>query len=281
MNKPYPFSEIGSVLASAQNIGILIPNDPEFDTVAASLALFLSLKRAAKNVLVASSTPMRVEFSHLVGLDKVKEKIMSGNEFVITIDYHPDNIQRVSYNDDGGKLNLVIQPKNGTQPVPKEKVNIIDQDKMVDLYFLIDGKDWSHFAPLVPAEEIQKQKVIVVSRHPDSKLSGEIKVDDPRSSSYSEIVTAILVCLSLPSDQDIAQNLYLGLSHTTANFSAGNISADTFEAAALCLRAGAKREPAPQIPLPTEKPDRTQPTKSPIPSPDWFQPKIYRGASLS
>lgn len=280
MNKPYPFPEINSALANAKNIGILLPNDPDYDMVASSLALFLSLQKAGKKTSIASSSPMRVEFSHLVGLDKITNEMSGQGNLTISIDYPLNNLEKVTLPDNSEKVNLVFRLKKGAPSIPTDKINFIQEGQLVELFFLIGGKDFSSFEKLVSFEEIQKRNTISIHQNQETSL-GKTQINDP-STSYSEIITAILVSLSLPSDQDIAQNLFLGLSKATLNFSTQVTSADTFEAASLCLRAGAKRETtetAAAILSPVEKPKIDTKSRPSLPSPDWLQPKIYRGAS--
>ena len=272
MNKPYPFPEINSALTGASSVGILIYSNPDFDTVAAALALFLSLKEAGKDVIVASSTPMRVEFSHLVGVNKVINKIGNERKQTLSINYPIDNVATLTYDDsDKEKVNLIIELKNNVPPISSDKISLGGGGKISDLYFLIGGKSHSDFEGLISLQAIQTQNSIIVTKDQTVNL-GKIKIIDSATVSYSEMITAILVSLSLPSNQDIAQNLFLGLSAITTNFSNHNVSADTFEAAALCLRAGAQRKTT------SESPDFKPPT-APSPSPDWLEPKIYRGAS--
>lgn len=282
MDKPYPFSEINSALAGAKSVGILLTENPVYDIVAASLALFLSLEKAGKTMTIASPTPMTVGFSHLVGLDKITDKLGSEGNIKLSIDYPLDNLEKVTLPDNTNTVNLIFKLKDGAPPIPTDKINFSQPDQSADLYFLIGSKDFSSFEKLTSVSEIRNRNSISIHRHQASL--GKIQVTDPSASSYSEIITAILVSLSLPSNQDIAQNLFLGLSKATANFSSQTVSADTFEAAALCLRAGAKRElaeKAPTLEKAEERPEESEvKTKLSPPSPDWLQPKIYRGASL-
>lgn len=279
MNKPYPFSEINSSLAEAKNIGVLLPDNPEYDLVAASLALFLSLEKAGKTMSIASPSPMRVEFSHLVGLDKIIDKIGSEKGLTISIDYPVDNVEKVSFDDSNKKVNLIVKLKDGVPSIPTEKINFSESGSGFELFFFIGGKDYSSFESLISSQEIQTHQGITITKK-QTVLPGKIQIIDPSASSYSEIITAILVSLSLPSDQDIAQNLFLGLSKATADFTSPIVSADTFEAAALCLRAGAKREPTQKAPT-LQKPEKIEEKTKPVPpSPDWLTPKIYRGTSL-
>ena len=78
-------STIKDRLKAAKDIYILIPQNPNQDAVAAGLALYLSLKGDGKNAYIACPSPMRVEFSRLVGVDKVVSKIGNRNLVVFFI----------------------------------------------------------------------------------------------------------------------------------------------------------------------------------------------------
>jgi nanoRNase/pAp phosphatase (c-di-AMP/oligoRNAs hydrolase) len=271
MNKPYPFKEIGAAVNASQNVAILLPKEVNFDQVAASLALFLSLEKAGKSVAIASLAPMTVEFSHLVGLDKIASQIGQGQDLIITLDYPLEKIEKVSYNDEGGKLNLVIQPKSGVPAITQDRLSFKNAGGKADLVFLIGGQDKESFGSLIKEEDWLSQNTISITR--DSALPlGKVHLFDAGAAAYAEIITALLVSLAFPPDQDIAQNLYLGLVEATANFSSPAVSADAFEAAAILLRAGAKKEKErlAEAPIQAAAP----------PSSDWLGPKIYRGATL-
>ena len=78
------------------------------------------------------------------------------------------------------------------------------------------------------------------------------------------MIASILKILNLPFDEDMAVNLLAGIKSATNNFQSTNVSAETFEAAALCLRAGARQ---------------AEEKKVASPSSDWLAPKIYKGTT--
>jgi hypothetical protein len=139
-----------------------------------------------------------------------------------------------------------------------------------------------------------------VDNSPNNSHYGKINVVDADSSSCSEMAVALISGLGLPVDQDVANNLYLGLKESTGNFTTGNVGADTFEAASLCLRWGAKGPTGAVIQKPVfgktqiqPKSRQPQPGKfmggSPkpppqdnsAPSPDWLEPKIFKSSNIS
>ncbi|PIV01377.1 hypothetical protein COS54_01175, partial [Candidatus Shapirobacteria bacterium CG03_land_8_20_14_0_80_39_12] len=91
MNKNYPFSELKQRIEGVAKTLLILPPKPGFDQVAASLALFLSLRDSGRNVSVVCPSLMTVEFNHLVGVEKIEERIY-GTDLVISLNYSADQI---------------------------------------------------------------------------------------------------------------------------------------------------------------------------------------------
>lgn len=275
MNHSYPFNELQQQLSSARNLLIAFPQNTNFDQVAASLALYLSLRKAGKNVNIVSPELMRVEFSHLVGVDRVTDKI-TGGDFVITLDYPITNIDKVSYNDEGGKLNLVVKVKPGSKPITREQA-IFDSSgsSSYDLVFLIGVNQPEDLGHLLRGNQDLLKENQVVSINNGASNVGTLNFLNPQASACSEIVASMIKTLALPVDEDIGSNLLLGLKKATENFQNPKVNPDTFEAAAFALRLGGRREEiSPQTATIKEKGKKK-------PSQDWLEPKIYRGTSIS
>lgn len=275
MNRDYPFSELQEKLNSARNLLIALPQKANLDQVAAALALYLSLKKTRKNVNVVAPDLMRVEFSHLVGVDQISNK-MAGADLVMTLDYPVANIDKVSYNDEGGKLNLIVNLKPGSSPINQNQVIFNAGGASHDLIFLVGVAQIEDLADLLKTErDSLAQKPVVMINNSPSQL-GNLSFVDNQACSCSEIVAKMIKALTLPIDQDIGANLLLGLREASQNFQNPRTNPNTFEAAAFALRMGARNEAELPPPLPKlEKP------RGKAPAPDWFEPKIYRGTSIS
>jgi hypothetical protein len=274
MNHSYPLNELQQPLNSGRNFLIAFPQKTNFDQVAASLALYLSLKKTGKNVSLVSPEPMRVEFSHLVGVDQVANKI-TGGDLVVTLDYPITNIDKVSYNDDGGKLNLVVKTKPGAKPITREQTIFnASGSSLYDLIFLIGVVQAEDLGHLYQGDKDLLKKSPVASINNGTSNVGTINLTNPQASACTEIVASLIKALALPIDEDIGSNLLLGLKQATGNFQNPKVNPDTFEAAAFALRMGGKKE---GTGLPVSSGEKSKKK----PSPDWLEPKIYRGTSLS
>lgn len=283
--------ELKTKLGTAQSVLLTIPQNPSQDIVAASLALYLSIKQSGKSVSVVSSSSPVVRDSHLVGLDKITTEV-GGNNLVITLDVPENAIDKVTSNTEGGHLNLIINPAKGVTPITSDQVKFSNSGAQADLVIVLGAADLKDVGALAEKENelFAKENLANISNQVSS--FGAINITDP-SSSCSELITALLKELALPMDIDIANNLMRGIEDATSGLSSPNMTADTFEALAILYRTGARREtrtiPATQAKIIANMPivdhevpvgaRRASPVITESPQSDWLQPKIFKSGT--
>ncbi len=266
-------TKIKNLLANAREVLILTHQNPSHDSLGSSLALFLSLSTAGKKVTVICPTPSTVEFANLVGIDKIAQTLPSKN-FIISLDYAEGAIEKVSYNIEGGKFNLVIEPRPGTPPFSPEKAHYTSSGITPDLIFVLDSFSLEELGNFYSDDKEMYSKVTVINidSHKNNSLFGQINLVEPEGSSTSEIVAFLLQDAGLPFNEDIASNLLAGLSFVSDNFSSNTVGPDLFEATAICLRAGGKRPGG----VKAQKTELNQEAPA-----DWLQPKIFKSGTVS
>lgn len=255
MENPKEGSFLQSKLNSAQSILVLLSQDPSYDEVAAGLAFFLSLAKSKKQVSIISPSEMTVEFSSLVGIDKIKTRV-EGRNLLVSFDYIEESVEKVSYNIENGKFNLVIQSKEGFPPLSAEGVR-----------YSANGGGSADLVITIGIEAVEKLGSFYKD-NPELFAEGKVvAINIDGAASVSEKMASLISQNGLPIDADIATNLIQGIENATKGFSQAMAGPDTFEAAAFCLRTGGKRGPV------------TTAAKivSQKPSPDWLEPKIYKG----
>lgn len=229
-------------IAKAKNILVLLPANPTLDKAAAALSLFLSLKKQNKQVLVACSTPMTVGFNRLFSIDKITDKIGNRN-LIISFDYLKDAIEKVSYNIENDKFNLVVEPRPGAQPLKTDKVNYSYAGTEADLIIVIGASRLEDLDSLYINEKktFEKAQIVNLDYKRTNMRFGQLNLLDNKAASCSEIVADLLKRVNLPVDQDIATNILAGIEANTSNYQSPETSAKTFAAAAWCLENGAKK----------------------------------------
>lgn len=284
MNFEEEISKIKEALNNAEEVLVAINKTPTFDSVASSLSLYLGLKKLGKKPSVFCEDKIRVEFSNLIGVDKVNDDL-GGKNFVISLDYKEGSIDKVSYNIEGDKFNLVITSKPGAPALSAENVHYSYSGLAADLIFTIDLPALSDLGKVYEKKKefFSQEKIINIDRHQENGNFGKINLVVSQAASTAEIVALLLKRLGIKFDQDLATNLLAGIASGSNNFASSKTNATSFEMAALCLRAGGKRV----IPSPTklekestilsERKEEKREEKAP---PDWLKPKIYKGSTL-
>ena len=236
--------QLDQLLNDASSIGIIVGENQNLDTMGAALGLYLSLNSAGKSVQVVSKKEPIVELSSLFGIDRVS-KSFSGTTKVLTISvpYREGEIEKVSYNIEGNKLNVNLFAEENGINFNENDVEYIRKGASPSLIIAIGVTDEAELAALVDPKSV---KIITIDKSPLNSIQGDVTLVDPSFSSTSEIVAALIRELNLMGDPDVFQNLMDGITYATRNFTNPSTSALAFEAAGFLLSNGAKRKDAGQ-----------------------------------
>lgn len=270
---------------NVQHVAILMPETAGRDVVAAGLSLFLTLQQMEKTAKIAHPKPPTVGWSHLIGINKMVSHIGSKN-FVISLDYVEGAIEKVSYNIENDKFNLVIEPRHDAPLFNEKNVKYRYDGLAADLIITLNAQSLEQLGKYYEDHKklFQEKPVVVIDHNAANKQYGAVNIIRP-ASSISEIVSHILKTVQLPVNSDIATNLYDGILSGSRNFTLPTVTASTFEAAAWVLHQGARKQAAAFAPARSEELPRQEFAGSDedgeeeLP-PDWLKPKIYKGSSL-
>lgn len=252
--------QIKEVIVKNDSGIIVLPTKPTTDAIAAGTALYMALTKMGKNVtLVASAVPE----SDLVGVDKIKTELNTGGDnLVISFPYEEGAIDKVDYNIKNERFNLVIIPREGHSKLEPKDVQFSYSGGKIEFIITIDTPNLNAIGDLYQKNQrdFEGQTIINIDRHLINNSYGMINYVVKTSSSTSELVLKVLDGIKAQIDRDIATNLYAGIVAATNNFTAYSVNADTFEAVATLLRAGAVKKPI----VPAQN-QFTRPQQQPIP----------------
>lgn len=227
--KNYNVTEIKNFITSAKSTLIAVPT-LNVDSLGAALALGLALKKQGKEVKVFCPQKPDQNYQKLSGLELLVDNY-SNSDLVVSLDYPIDQIEAVSYNDDGGHLNLVVKTKSGAAKVETNQIIINNNGSAADVCFMLGDE-----APLgVSASMVNQGNWVLITPSQVNKTWAKATIFDP-DAPFSEIFTFLLPMLGLNLDLDSGKDLLIGLRVATQSFSV-NVSPETFEAGAICLRA--------------------------------------------
>lgn len=239
------FRALSTVLEQAKSIICFIHPQATYDAVAAALSLKLAGESSGRSVEVICEEPMRVEYSHLVGIDQVSQK--AGNrDLIVSFSYNEDQVDKVSYNvdEDSKRFELVISPKTGAQPLDPATVEFRRAGLSADIVLLFGYHAFEELG-----EIYNKEKYAIDSAYTVALTQGTIgsyaKLHltlQEEQLSYSELVYFMIRQLQISEIQgDIATNLLSGIEYSTERLLSPSITARTFETVANLMRRGAQR----------------------------------------
>ena len=227
--KNYQVSEIKNILGTAKTALITVPQ-LNIDSVGSALALALLLKKANITTKVFCPHKTDANFTKLNGLELLTD-VYNQNDLIVTLDYPLDQIEKVTYNQDNGKLNLVVQTKDGSPKVAENQILISNQASAADINFMLGEETLLG----TNTNMINKGNWINISGTNIEKTWAKVNILD-QDAPFSEILTFLLPMLDLQLTPESAKNLLIALRIATQSFSV-NVSPETFEAGAVCLRA--------------------------------------------
>lgn len=279
-------SRVKDLLARAKEVVVATHEKPDDDSVGSALALYLGLASLGKKVTVACPDSITVGLSHYVGVDKIVADLSAKKNFIISLDYVDGSIEKVSYNIEGDKFNLVIEPRAGFDGFSQDKVHYSSTNASADLIFLVDTIHLGELKSLYEANKdlFASKTMVNVDWHPNNTLYGTVNIVDSTASTTAEVVARLLSMLGVKLTVDIATNLLNAVYGGTKNFTAVNISAGAFDVASVALKAGGKRFRAGAA-VQEEKPAQEAVAPPPLEQPgqapsDWLRPKIFKSSNL-
>lgn len=298
-----------TTLEKAQEVVITTAAKPTIDSMAASLSLYLALSSVGKHVSIVCPDAPTVELNRLVGIDKVGSAISTSNgrNLIISFPYQEGSIEKVSYNIENDTFNLVIEPREAYPSITPEMMKYSSGGGNVDVVITVSSPQLTDLGSVYQNNQglFSEKPIVNIDILTQNTRYGKVNIVDTTPSSVCELLVSLLSQIGFSIDSDMATNLFAGMVSNTRNFTSPATSAETFEAAAICLKSGAQKSlftppsPVPKassIPFPktqqpafsqgaTLKPKPFSPPQPPKQSredtpPDWLKPKIYKGSTL-
>jgi len=230
------------MVGTAKEVVIVTHGNPTMDSMGGSLALMLGLVSMGKKATVVCPDAMTVKLSSFVGVDRVVKDFGKKN-FVVSLDYEDGSIEKVSYNIEGKKFNLVVEHRPGFELFSADKVQYSYQGVSADLIMSVDTLSLADLGAMYQQQKdiFATKSIINIDLHKDNTNYGALNLVDPGASSTTELVAELLATLGVKLTTDIATNLLNAIYDATNNFQNANVTSMAFEVASVCLKAGAKR----------------------------------------
>ena len=232
-----------SKLTKSEQPLVVVSPKGTFDDLAAGLALYLSIKNLGKKSSIYANTPTIGEARRLYGVGEIGN-IVNQKNLVITVQNAVKSVDKVSYFlDRDNRLNITVHALPGGPGVLKEDVSFDNLPVLADIVFAIGFESKMELEQIITPEQLNNPNVLTIgiNKTPVSQKIAQINIIDSGSMSMCETVTEIIQKLALPVNEDIAYNLFAGISFASDNFSPAKSTQRGFHLAGWLVKFGAGR----------------------------------------
>lgn len=257
------FQRIKDLITQHQAVGVVVKPNPSLDEMAGGLGMYLVLEKMGKQASIACPTDVVVGLSNLVGIQKVGKALGSttgkGGNLTVSFPYQEGEIEKVSYTQENGFLNILVQAGQNGLSFSQNDVRFTQggaSGALPTLLFTIGVPTLSDISAIVSPDALKNMTVVNIDNKQNNEKYGDVVVVSPRFSSVSEQVADFLTLLEpqIELDKDTSQNLFDGISFSTKDYTAPNTSYLAFEMAGILMKKGATRYKAPGAQVPQGQP---------------------------
>ena len=240
--EPSPKQQAAQLIERATNI-LIAPGRPDGDSLGSALAMLLVLKKLGKETTLAVLDPVASRYHFLPGVDQISTAIDGSREFVITLESQSAEPDKLSYNIQDGKLNIIITAKKGSY-TPAD-VQLVQGEPKYDLIITLDAPDLTQLGELhnqYPAL-FRESPIINVDHHSTNAYFGTVNVVDITATSTGEILVGLIEALGQNLiDVDVATCLLAGIISDTGSFQHANTTPKSLTVAAQMVAFGARQQ---------------------------------------
>lgn len=239
--------QILELIKRNQKILILPSSPPDGDSLGSAIALYLVLKKLNKEVTVVCTDPIPEVLQFLPNIKVIGDKVVSSNDFIITIDSKNATIDNIQSSIEGNKINIVITPKEGS--LSEDNVHFNKAKTDFDLIITVDTAELSQLKSFYEnnVELFHQIPVINIDHHISNTHFGKINHVDIMSSSTTELIFPVIEQLAEQEkieliDEDVATLLLTGIITDTGSFQNANTTPRSFAKAAQLISYGARQQ---------------------------------------
>lgn len=232
----------------SEKILVLPSSPPDGDSLGSAIALYQSLRKLGKAVTVVCSDPVPEVLQFLPNIKVVGNKLISSNDFIITLNVAGDQLKQIKSSVEDDKINIIITPANDGQ-LSESDISFNRGEMSYDLIITVDCAELSQLRSIYEnnIQMFHKIPIVNIDHHVSNNHYGKINHVDIMSSSTTELLTPLLEALAKQTetkliDEDIATLLLTGIITDTGSFQNANTTPRSFEVASDLIAYGARQQ---------------------------------------
>lgn len=242
-----PQKQVLDLIGKSENILVLPSCPPDGDSLGSAIATYLLLKKLRKNITVICKDPVPEVLQFLPNVKIVGNKMVSSNDFVITVDLRGTELENVKHSVEDNKVNIIFTPKRGH--LSEDNISFNKGKIDYDLIITVDCAELSQLGEVYEnnIELFQQIPIINIDHHISNSHFGKLNCVDIMASSTTEILLPLFEEMEKETqkdlmDEDIATLLLTGIITDTGSFQNANTTPKSFAKSAQLIAHGARQQ---------------------------------------
>lgn len=240
------YQQAKQLIEKSEKILLVAHTKMDGDTLSATIAMHLLLKKLNKITVVACADPVPEEFAFLPETEVMQKEVSSAKDFVISLDCSRTQAQRLRWKIDGNILKIFVTPIEGQ--FHEKDVSFLEHENF-DLIISLDAADRKQIGRIFEenTELFARLPLIVFDHHASNPGFGTVNIIDTKAASTTEVLFHFLPTLigehwESMVDPDIATLLLTGIITDTGSFQNPNTTPKSLEVAADLVELGARQQ---------------------------------------
>lgn len=235
--------QVVDLIKKSNKILLLTHLNPDGDALGSLLGLYLALKNYGKEVTALCADPLPDSFAFLPLSNEITSELSGSRDFIVSLNCKETEADKLSYNLEDNKLNIVITPKSGQ--FKKEDVSFFYGAYKYDLIIVLDCQDLERLGILYEknTQMFYETPLCNIDHHPGNEYFGQINLVDLTATSTAEILHPIIEGLEPKLiDEDVATSLLCGIITDTGSFQNSNTTPKSLSLSAQLVAQGARQQ---------------------------------------
>lgn len=235
------------LIKRSEKILILPSSPPDGDSLGSAIALYLALNKVGKSATVVCNDPIPEVLQFLPNIKIVGNKLVSNNDFIISICKENIDIEEIKSSIEDDKINIIITPKNGQ--LSDNDISFTSGQASYDLIITVDCAELGQLRSVYDnhTQMFHQVPIINIDHHISNNHFGKLNLVDIMAASTTELLLPLFKHLEKEFgqkilDEDIATLLLTGIITDTGSFQNANTTPRSFERASELIAYGARQQ---------------------------------------
>lgn len=240
-----PIEQFKKLLFSAKKVLILLPQNPNGDTISASWSFYFFLKENSIEATIAADDYQnnKSKFSFLPTPDDIRDNILGSRDFILSFNTKYNKINNVRTEQKENETLIYITPEKGR--VDPRDFSFIPAKFKYDLVVCIGSPDKESFGKIFEENPdiFYEVPIINIDNHNNNDNFGQINIIEMTSSSVSEMLFNIFNEIKeKPLTETISKCLLTGIISATNSYQNNKTTPKSLQISSQLMQEGVNQQ---------------------------------------